>query len=76
MTTGFTKKRELMIIIGEKVILKSPRVCIYYPARLKWSYFNHNHISSDYIVTFAEVNKRYLVTLAVSEGKGAICSYF
>jgi hypothetical protein len=76
MATGFTKKKELMVIVGERVFNKPPWVCIYYPSRSKWQYFPHSHVGEDYTVTFTEINKRYLVTLATCPGKGSICSYF
>ena len=32
LATGFTKKKELMILFGEKLDKAPPRACIYYPA--------------------------------------------
>lgn len=67
LSTGFTKKKELMIIYGEKLKNAPPRATIYYPARMKWSYFPHSHLTSEYEITYLEVNWRYLITLSWSK---------
>jgi len=48
MATGFGKKKELQIIIGEKMLNKSPWASIYYPSWLWWINFDHSHIGEEY----------------------------
>ena len=44
LMTGFMK-RELLIAMGEKMANgKPPQISLYYPSRMKWVVYNHEHL--------------------------------
>lgn len=79
MITGFTKKKELMLVIGETMRPEynlPPQTSVFYPSRSKWVTLSHDHLTPDYTIPVIEVNKRYLITLARAPSKPPVVSYY
>jgi hypothetical protein len=76
MVTGFTKMKELLIVIAENMRTGPAQVSVYRPTRMKWDVFPHSYLEPDYEIPVIEVNKKYLISLARAPGKNPIISYW
>lgn len=83
MNSGLTKKKELLIAIGEKQrdTKQPPYVSIYIPSRMDWLYLKHDHLpycnESTHVAQIEIPDyRRYCITITFTDYQNPVVSYF
>jgi len=84
LAVGFSRKKELVVGVGEKLVSGLPRVSIYIPSRLRWFYLEHDaevvpNLSAESTVEYVHIPnyKKLVVTVTRPAPKAnLIVAYF
>jgi hypothetical protein len=84
LQVGLSRKKELVVAIGEKFSGLCPRVSIYIPSRLRWFRLDHDNEVIQHATEETEIQqiyipnyKKYCITVTrVSDKQGLVVAYF